>query len=216
MNFEFLIEDKSGEAMLEELVPKIIDTNKHSYRIISYKGIGSIPKGLKTSQDASKRALLNQLPKLLSGYGKTYQYNQKDNAIIVVCDLDNKNESDFINELNHILKSCNPAPQANFCLAIEEGEAWFLGDLSAIKKAFPKAKENILNTYENDSICGTWEVLADAIYSGGSTKLKKQGYSEIGSQKIAWARTITPYMDVNNNKSPSFNNFKNTIESYIV
>ena len=65
MNFEFLIEDKSGEAMLEELVPKIIDTNKHSYRIISYKGIGSIPKGLKTSQDASKRALLNQLPKLL-------------------------------------------------------------------------------------------------------------------------------------------------------
>ena len=73
MNFEFLIEDISGKAMLKELVPKIIDTTKHSYRIISYKGIGTIPKGLKTSQDASKRALLNQLPKLLSGYGKTYQ-----------------------------------------------------------------------------------------------------------------------------------------------
>lgn len=216
MNFEFLIEDKSGKAMLEELVPKIIDTTKHSYNIFSYKGIGSIPKGLKTSQDASKRALLNQLPKLLSGYGRTYKYNQKDNAVIVVCDLDQRNKNDFLKELNAVLENTNPAPQASFCLAIEEGEAWFLGDLSAIKKAFPKAKENILNTYKNDSICGTWEVLADAIYSGGSTKLKQQGYSEIGSQKIAWARTITPYMDVNNNKSPSFNNFKNTIESYIV
>lgn len=81
MNFEFLIEDISGKVMLEELVPKIIDTTKNSYRIISYKGIGSIPKVLKTSQDASKRALLNQLPKLLSGYGKTYQYNQVIKAV---------------------------------------------------------------------------------------------------------------------------------------
>lgn len=214
MNFEFLIEDISGKAMLEELVPKIIDTTKHSYRIISYKGIGSIPKGLKTSQDASKRALLNQLPKLLSGYGKTYQYNQEDNAIIVVCDLDNKNESDFINELNHILKSCNPAPQAKFCLAIEEGEAWLLGDIQAIKAAYPKAKENILNTYKNDSICGTWEVLADAIYSDGSAKLKKHGYSEIGLQKTIWAKNICPHMDINNNKSPSFNSFKQCVQEY--
>ncbi|MBO7485541.1 MAG: DUF4276 family protein [Spirochaetaceae bacterium] len=214
MNFEFLIEDISGKTMLEELVPKIIDTNKHSYRIISYKGIGSIPKGLKTSQDASKRALLNQLPKLLSGYGKTYQYNQKDNAIIVVCDLDNKNESDFINELNHILQSCNPAPQANFCLAIEEGEAWLLGDIKAIKAAYPKAKDSVLNTYQNDSICGTWELLADAIYTGGSQKLKKVGFIETGLQKTIWAKNICPHMDINNNKSPSFNRFKQCVQEY--
>ena len=81
MNFEFLIEDISGKVMLEELVPKIIDTTKNSYRIISYKGIGSIPKGLKTSQDASKRALRNQLLKLLSWYGKTYQYDHVIKAV---------------------------------------------------------------------------------------------------------------------------------------
>lgn len=215
MNFEFLIEDASGKVLLENIIPKIIDTKSNSFRVISYKGIGSIPKGLKTSQDASKRALLNQLPKLLSGYGKTYQYNKVDNAVIVVCDLDNKNRNDFLNELNAILDNCKPAPRANFCLAIEEGEAWLLGDLPAIRKAFPKAKENILNTYKNDSICGTWEILADAIYTGGSTKLKKLGYIETGLQKTLWARAISPHMDVNNNKSPSFNEFKNTIESYI-
>lgn len=214
MNFEFLIEDISGKAMLKELVPKIIDTTKHSYRIISYKGIGTIPKGLKTSQDASKRALLNQLPKLLSGYGKTYQYNQKDNAIIVVCDLDNKNESDFINELNHILQSCNPAPQVSFCLAIEEGEAWLLGDIQAIKAAYPKAKDSVLKTYHNDSICGTWELLADAIYTGGSQRLKKAGFIETGLQKTIWAKNICPHMDINNNKSPSFNSFKQCIQEY--
>ena len=37
MNFEFLIEDASGKVMLEILLPKIIDTNTHSYRIFSYR-----------------------------------------------------------------------------------------------------------------------------------------------------------------------------------
>ena len=214
MNFEFLVEDASGKVMLENLIPKIIDGNKHSFRIICYKGIGSVPKGLKTAQDASKRALLNQLPKLLSGYGKTYRYNQNDNVVIVVCDLDNRDKNVFLHDLNTILNNCNPAPNANFCLAIEEGEAWILGDFSAIKKSFPKAKENILHTYKNDSICGTWEKLADAIYPGGSLKLKSLGYIEIGLQKALWAKTICPNMDVNNNKSPSFNEFKKTLKNY--
>lgn len=214
MNFEFLIEDASGKVMLEILLPKIIDTNTHSYRIFSYKGIGSIPKGLHTSQDASKRALLNQLPKLLSGYGRTYQYNQKENVVVLVCDLDNKNKTVFLNELNEVLSKCKPSPQVCFCLAIEECEAWLLGDKDAIKKAYPKAKENILLNYKNDSICGTWELLADAIYAGGSVKLKKIGFIEIGLQKTIWAKTICPHIDVNRNKSPSFNYFKQRIQEY--
>lgn len=214
MNFEFLVEDQSGKEMLEIIVPKIVDTSCNSYRIIRYKGIGSIPKGLTTAQDASKRALLSQLPRLLSGYGKTYQFNQSENAIIIVCDLDNKDKSSFLNELNRVLDACDPAPQTKFCLAIEEGEAWLLGDIKAIKKAFPKAKEHILRNYKNDSICGTWELLADAIYSGGSVKLKKLGFVETGLQKTIWAKSICPNMDVNNNKSPSFNEFKKILEEY--
>ena len=86
MHFEFLIEDISGKNLLEILIPKIVDDSIHSYRVTSYKGIGSIPKNLKTSKDASKKALLNQLPRLLAGYGRTYQYNQSENVVIVVCD----------------------------------------------------------------------------------------------------------------------------------
>lgn len=214
MHFEFLIEDISGKNLLEILIPKIIDDTIHSYRVISYKGIGSIPKNLKTSKDASKKALLNQLPRLLTGYGRTYQYNQSENVVIVVCDLDDKDEESFLLELNDVLKSCNPAPQASFCLAIEEIEAWLLGDLNAIKKVYPKAKDSVLSNYKNDSICGTWELLADAIVAGGAKKLKQLGFHETGLQKSNWAINICPYMDVNNNKSPSFNKFKETLEAY--
>ena len=214
MHFEFLIEDISGKNFLDILVPKIIDINIHSYRVISYKGIGSIPKNLKTSKDASKKALLNQLPRLLAGYGQTYQYNQSENVVIIVCDLDDKDKENFLLELNDVLKSCNPAPQASFCLAIEEIEAWLLGDFPAIKKAYPKAKDSVLANYKNDSICGTWELMADAIVVGGAKKLKQLGFHETGLQKSNWAIHICPYMDVNKNKSPSFNKFKETIEGY--
>ena len=213
MHFEILIEDKSGEEMLLRLIPKILKFPKNTYKIHSYNGIGSIPKGMKTVQDPSKRALLNQLPRLLSGYGKASQSFEM--VVIVICDLDNRNQSEFLNELNSLLNTCNPAPNAHFCFAIEEGEAWLLGDWNAIKKAYPKAKEQVFKTYKNDSICGTWEKLADVIYPGGKEILIKQGSQAQGLAKSEWAKNISPLMDVNNNKSPSFNNFKNTIESYI-
>ena len=110
------------------------------------------------------------------------------------------------------MDACHIKPETRFCLAIEEGEAWFLGDIAAIKKVYPRAKDGILTTYQNDSICGTWEQLADAIYSGGAPVLSKQGWHIVGKEKFNWAKKITPYMDVDNNKSPSFNYFKDKIQ----
>jgi hypothetical protein len=94
-----------------------------------------------------------------------------------------------------------------FCLAIEEGEAWLLGDIPAVKQAYPKAKGAVLQTYENDSICGTWELLADAVYEGGAKALKDKGWMAVGVEKSRWASEITPLMDVAGNKSPSFRSF---------
>ncbi|MCG7850058.1 MAG: DUF4276 family protein [ANME-2 cluster archaeon] len=205
MHFEILVEDQSGKKALDIIVPKIIG-DEHTFRVISYKGIGRIPKNLRGSTDPNKRILLDQLPKLLRGYGKTF-VNFSPNfsaAVIVVCDLDNKNRNKFLEELRSILKTCNPQPETRFCIAIEEGEAWFLGDIPAVKKAYPKAKSTYLNAYVNDSICGTWEQLADAIFPGGSQKLSVQGWQRIGAEKSTWSIKITPHMDVENNKSQSF------------
>ncbi|MBA3755860.1 MAG: hypothetical protein H0X02_06375, partial [Nitrosomonas sp.] len=164
MHFEILVEDQSGKKALETLIPKIIGL-EHTIKIHAYKGIGRIPKNLGSNADASKRILLDQLPKLLRGYGNTFSSypDEYSAAVIMICDLDDKCLAEFRKELYVILNACNPKPKTCFCIAIEEGEAWFLGDIPALKKAYPKAKDAVLNAYQNDSICGTWEKLADAV-----------------------------------------------------
>lgn len=205
MHFEILVEDQSGKKALDILIPKIIGF-KHTFKVHPYKGIGRIPKNLSSNADASKRILLTQLPQLLRGYGNTFAKYPKEYpaAVILVCDLDVKCLKAFREELHTILNACDPKPETRFCVAIEEGEAWFLGDIAALKKAYPQAKDSVLNTYINDSICGTWEKLADAIFPGGSTALSAKGWQAIGAEKFKWAEKITPHMDVDNNASPSF------------
>lgn len=208
MHFEILVEDLSGKKALDILVPKIIGKD-HTFTVHDYKGIGRIPKNLGNTGDSSKRILLDQLPKLLRGYGNTFS-NYPENyaaAVILVCDLDDKCLKAFRQELFNILNACNPEPETRFCIAIEEGEAWFLGDIPAIKAAYPQAKDAVLNTYINDSICGTWEKLADAVYRGGSTALSAKGWQVVGAEKSQWAEKITPHMNVENNASPSFGYF---------
>jgi hypothetical protein len=209
MHFEILVEDQSGKKALDILIPKIIG-DMHTFRVHPYKGIGRIPKNLSAAGDAKKRILLDQLPKLLRGYGNTFANYPDDYhaAVILVCDLDAKCLKDFRQELLAILDNCNPQPETRFCIAIEEGEAWFLGDIPAIKAAYPDAKDTVLNTYVNDSICGTWERLADAVCDGGSAALSAKGWQSVGTEKSQWAIKITPHMDVFNNVSPSFTYFR--------
>jgi len=215
MHFEILVEDLSGEKALDTLVPKIIG-DQHTFRTHSYKGIGHIPKNLKAGSDAEKRILLDQLPKLLKGYGKTFASYSYPAAVILVCDLDEKCLKVFRQELIDILNHCNPPPETRFCIAIEEGEAWFLGDLAAIKEAYPQAKDNILKSYQNDAICGTWEKLADALYPGGAKKLQSQGWQAIGAEKSKWAESISPKMNIENNQSPSFCYFREKLRNLIL
>lgn len=161
----------------------------------------------------SGRLLLDQLPRLLGGYGRTFANYPATHpaAVIVVCDLDDKCLKSFRRELLEILDACNPKPETRLCIAIEEGEAWLLGDLPAIRAAYPEARSRVLNRYENDSICGTWELLADAVYVGGSRRLKDLGSGAVGREKSSWAENITPYMDIESNASPSFRYFRDKI-----
>lgn len=198
MHFEILVEDQSGKKSLDILTPKIVG-DSHTFEVIAYKGLG--------------RLLVN-LPKLLRGYGETYAGYPENYpaAVIVVCDLDDKCLKAFRQQLYEILNNCNPKPLARFCIAIEEGEAWLLGDIPAIKSAYPKAKDRVLKAYKNDSVCGTWECLANAVYPGGEKALAKEGWQGVGMEKSIWAEKIAPRMDVESNKSPSFRYFKSTLQ----
>jgi hypothetical protein len=206
MHFEVLVEDQSGAIVVEALLQKIFvpTAPAYTYRIHSYKGIGRLPKNLRGKTDPQKRILLDRLPKILRGYGRSLQTSD---AVLVVIDLDDSDCLQLKRELVSILEQCHPKPNTLFRIAIEEIEAWFLGELSALKRAYPRAKDSVLNAYIQDSICGTWEKMADAVYPGGSVKLKPLGYPLIGEVKCDWARKITPHMDIDHNGSRSFQVF---------
>ena len=132
-----------------------------------------------------------------------------------MCDLDNRDRGDFIRELTGALENCSPKPDAIFCLAIEEGEAWLLGDLHAIEKAYPNAKQRALESYVNDSICGTWEKLAEALYPGGAQTLSARGWQAVGTEKSRWATNIAPHMDFEANRSRSFCFFRDSVRKLL-
>ena len=211
MHFEILVEDQSGKILLENIMEQILGQNfsENSWKVYSYSGIGQTPKNLTAAVDPRKRLLLNQLPRLLRGYGKSLQDNS---CVIVVVDLDNKDCTAFKQELLDLHAACNPRPRVLFRIAIEEGEAWLLGDRDAVKTAYPDANDAALYGYVQDSICGTWEILADAVHQSGSGGLDTLGYPEIGKAKCRWAAEIGRHMDIYRNQSKSFQVFRDGLQ----
>lgn len=210
MHFEVLVEDQSGSIALECLLEKILGANgaAHTWTIHPYKGLGHIPKDLHSVTDPQKRLLLDRLPSLLRGYGRSLPHSA---AVVVVIDADDRDCVAFKRELRAVLEACTLRPRTLFRIAIEESEAWLLGDRAAVTRAYPHAKDSVLNRYVQDSICGTWEVLADAVHPGGAAKLKESAYPVTGTAKCDWAEAIAPCMNVDENRSPSFRVFRDGV-----
>ncbi len=202
MHIEILVEDSAGKRLLDCLLPQILGLQggPHTWRLHAYKGIGRIQAGLKTSADPAKRILMDQLPKILRGYGKTPGID----AVVVVVDSDHRDCVVFLRELKAVAEGAASVPKTLFRLAIEEIEAWYLGDRLALTRAYPQAKLTALDNYVQDSVCGTWELLADAIHPGGAAAVKKAGWPLPGQLKHEWAEKIGPLMDIGSNASPSF------------
>ena len=57
MHIEVLVEDGSGAALMEQLIPKFLNPTKHTYtfKVRGYKGAGHIPKNMKRTTDAQKK-----------------------------------------------------------------------------------------------------------------------------------------------------------------
>jgi hypothetical protein len=85
-------------------------------------------------------------------------------------------------------------------LAIEELEAWYFGDWSAVKAAYPKVSMQIPRkaAYRDPDLIsgGTWETFERI--------LQKAGYFSTGLRKIEAARTVCGFMDPSQNRSRSF------------
>jgi hypothetical protein len=154
--------------------------------------------------DAASRVLLDRSPRVLRGYGKMPGYD----VVVVVMDSDRRHCAALLAELHRMLADGQPTPPTLFRLAIEEVEAWLLGDRAAVVAAFPRAKAAILDSYQQDSVCGTWEVLANAVPKGRAAAVKRAGWPQPGQLQHDCAEAIGPRLNVENNQSPSFGKFR--------
>ncbi len=216
MYFQFLIEDQSGEKLIRILMDKIVATNTDvTYDCKSFGGIGYLPKS-GSAKDIKTGKLLNDLPMNLRAFSRKLQGMPA--AIFVVLDNDTRNPEEFRQQLERVAQHNMIVTDHVFCLAIEEMEAWLLGDEAAILTAYPKASLRHLHAYQQDGICGTWEVLADVVYPGGYKRMKKDccAYAQIGKLKSEWAQRIGEHMELHRNVSPSFQQFVSEVEKRIV
>jgi hypothetical protein len=209
MRFEILVEGQTELTALSILLPKIVGEYEkpHKWKIHKHRGIGKIPDNPAEKPNEGDRTLLHNLSSKLRSYGAE---QDPDLVVVVLVDLDDKHDCvAFKNQLVALLNTCDKKPHSLFCLAIEELEAWYLGDSHALKLAYPDMKQASLENYMQDSQVGTWEILAEIIYSGGLNQLTVKGKRSnfVLEEKKNWAKRIPYFMDINNNLSPSFNYF---------
>jgi hypothetical protein len=134
---------------------------QHSFKVIQHRGKGRLPADLEKPPLPKREGLLDQLPAKLRAYGRSL--NPATERVVVLVDLDDDNCADLKARLLRILEVCDPKPRVLFRIAIEETEAFYLGDPTAIRKAFPEARLARLKAYVQDSICGTWEAFQEVI-----------------------------------------------------
>lgn len=211
MHFQFLVEDASGTVLIKKIMDKITNGNsKDTYDCKPFKGIGGFTKK-NTVKETHTGKLLNDLATCMRGFQSSLQGISA--SLFVVLDSDDKDPKEFVEELKNVAIKNSINMDYVFCIATEEVEAWLLGEETAIEKAYPNYKKNVLHRYTQDSVCGTWELLADVVYKGGirDIRKKKMSFKEIGTLKSEWAEKIGDKMTFENNRSQSFQFFYNAI-----
>lgn len=213
MYIQFLVEDVSGSKLIDIVMKKyqiesqVVDIE---YDIRPYKGIGGIPRGIDAHSIKSQQ-LLNDLPKRLRAFNVALK-DIKDAVLFIVLDNDARDPNEFERQLRALSVQTGIKIDHVFCVAIEEMEAWLLGDRDAIQSAYPKISDRIATkhaAYRQDSICGTWETLADILTKKGFGAFQKQNPTpyDVGKCKIEWAENIGNYLNLRKNTSPSFMKF---------
>ncbi len=200
ISLEFFVEEQSMEIALSHLVPSILGAKD----VLLNKDYGMEVFNLN-----GKMALLKNLPNRLRAY---HRFMQHDQYLFILIDRDDDNCKELKQQLEIIAKeallptrtvSPNSFQVVNR-IVIEELEAWYFGDVNAIKKAYPRYNPKNPAKYRNpDEISGgTWEALG-----------RELAYYHRGEilEKTRAAREIAPHMNPTINQSRSFQVFRDAL-----
>lgn len=208
MLIEVLSEDRSAIPVLEHFLAEEVRRRKqkHTLSFRPHRGIGRLADDLHCPPGINKTGLYDLLPAKLRAYEKLGKYFKF--LLVVVHDADEKDEDTFYQQLEYLFRTFSPSHFFVIGIAVEEVEAWLLGDFPAIQKAYPDADKKMWQGYRQDSICGTWELLAQIVEGKKRAKeLIRLGYPAVGIYKSEWAENISPYLVAERNRSPSFRKF---------
>jgi hypothetical protein len=185
---EFLVEEPSMGVFLRTLLPDLL---------------GDVSFDIRTFQ--CKDDLLDKLPNRLRGYRAWFP---EDYRIVVIVDRDADDCCVLKQTLEQAAAGVGFATrtrpsQGRFTvvnrLAIEELEAWYFGDWTAVRAAYPRVSERVPRRRgyrDPDGITNTWEAFERI--------MQRAGYFKGGLRKIEAARTIAPHIDPDRSTSRSF------------
>jgi hypothetical protein len=191
------VEEYSMEAVLELLLPKMLGDIE--FQIIRFQ---------------CKDDLLKNLPDRLKGYAAWLPENWR---ILVLVDRDDDDCVELKARLEAmaadagLLTKTQALPGQRFQvanrIAIEELEAWFFGDWTAVQAAYPRVPDTVPQKSgfrDPDGVAGgTWEAMERV--------LKRAGYFSTGLRKLELARSVAGHMDIQRNRSRSFQAFAGAV-----
>jgi len=197
-HLEILVEERSMEAFLRELLPRIIG-DQATFNIYPSQG---------------KADLLQNLPARLEGYAKWLPMGWR---VVVVVDRD---DDDCVLLKHKMEEAATKAGlltrragrgsrewQVATRIAIEELEAWYFGDWEAVRTIYPRVSRTIPDQAiyrDPDGIKGgTWERLERV--------MQKAGYFESGLRKTDVGRSLGKHIEPARNRSRSFEVFRDVL-----
>lgn len=217
MNIEILAEDKSGavvvKRMVEAICRKELGEDIPQVEVRPHRGCGKLPDDMKAKPGKFASGLLDLLPAKCRAYENIY--GNGDLILAVVMDSDNNDPAQLRAELYAVTSQFAPDIRCVIGLCTEEVEAWLLGDRKALLEAYPEADVDLIDSYQQDSVCGTWELLCKAVCPDTYKSIIEVGYPAIGNYKAKWADNISSHMSPDNNRSPSFLLFANALTAAI-
>jgi hypothetical protein len=192
-HLELLVEEPSMEAFLRALLPRLLPEDR-TFEVHAFQG---------------KSDLLGKLEARLRAYA---QWLPDDWRIVVVVDRDDADCQTLKQRLEERAaaaglrtRSCADAGPWQLVnrIAIEELEAWYFGDWTAVCSAYPRVSRTIPTRKgfrDPDAIRGgTWEVFERV--------LQRYGYFRTGLRKVEAARTLGAHLDPGRSCSRSFMKF---------
>lgn len=195
-----LVEEPSAEVALGHLLPKIVPGVPFEFVVFR-----------------SKPDLLRKLPQRLAHYAREMTY--RNVRVVVLVDRDGDDCSLLKAKLEAMAAAVNlktpstgHGPSAViFRIVVEELEAWFFGDVTAMRKAYPRLSPHLGKRAEYrdpDNISGKTCHAFEHV-------LRDHGYHRGGLAKKQAANDISPHMDVDNNRSKSFQIFRDGVRRLV-